>query len=57
LVQTKGRGGEEREFNGEEGKGGERRGSILIKYVFGSNEGMRGEIFIRYKLYIRAKKI
>jgi hypothetical protein len=57
LVQTKGRGGEEREFNGGEGKGGERRGSILIKYVFGSNEGMRGEIFIRYKLYIRAKKI
>jgi hypothetical protein len=57
LVQTNGRGGEEREFNGGEGKGEERRGGILIKYVFGSNERMRGEVFIRYKLYIRAKKI
>jgi hypothetical protein len=35
-------GREGREFNGGEGKGGERRGGILIKYVFGSNEGRGG---------------
>jgi hypothetical protein len=27
-----------------EGRGREWRGGILIKYVFGSNEGMRGEV-------------
>jgi hypothetical protein len=32
------------EFNGREGKGGERRGDILIKYVFGSNKRMGGEV-------------
>jgi hypothetical protein len=37
-------GREGREFNGGEGKGGERRGGILIKYVFGSNEGRGGKV-------------
>jgi hypothetical protein len=30
--------------NGREVRGGERRGGILIKYVFGSNEGRGGEV-------------
>jgi hypothetical protein len=29
---------------GGEGKGGERGGGILIKYVFGSKEGRGGEV-------------
>jgi hypothetical protein len=37
-------GGEGRDFNGGEGKGGERRGGILIKYVFGSKEGRGGKM-------------
>jgi hypothetical protein len=56
-VWFKRKGEEGRRGNLMEGRGRERRGGILIKYVFGSNERMRGEVFIRYKLYIRAKKI
>jgi hypothetical protein len=41
LVQRRER--ERRDFNGGEGKGGEMRGGILIKYVFGSKE-RRGEV-------------
>jgi hypothetical protein len=36
LIQTEGRGGE--------GRGEERRGGILIKYVFDSNEERGGEV-------------
>jgi hypothetical protein len=41
LVQK--RGGERRDFNGGEGRGGEE--NILIKFMFGSNEGMRRNVF------------
>jgi hypothetical protein len=33
------RGGEGRDFNEGEGKGGEGKGGSLIKYMFGSKEG------------------
>jgi hypothetical protein len=41
LVQRKG--GEGRDFNRGEGKGGEGRGGIVIKYMFGSRKGNGGE--------------
>jgi hypothetical protein len=42
LVQIKG--GEGRDFNEGEGKGGEGRGDSLLKYMFGSKEGRGGEV-------------
>jgi hypothetical protein len=38
------RGGEGRDFNEGEGKGGEVREGNLIKYMFGSKEGRGGEV-------------
>jgi hypothetical protein len=39
------RGGEGRDFNGGEEKGGKGRGCSLIKYMFGSKEERGGEVF------------
>jgi hypothetical protein len=39
-----GRRGNLMEGRGGEGKGGKRRGDILIKYMFGSNEGRGREV-------------